>query len=189
MTTRNATDCWLTQGQIGEVVEREIWPEGIGLDPFGHPAQRIRARVVLDLRDGWDAYRAPTPRENAARWLEHAPTGARTVWVNGPYSGRFPLETAKICASVVFFGVPEILNLCLCAPGSAYWRRYVWPWASAVAWAGRLPFVAGERVANYSPGELAKGNRSSMALVYYGARVDAFERASRALGWPVSRTR
>jgi hypothetical protein len=139
------------------------WPGGADHDPFWDPESEIPARWRFDRRTGQDAYLLP--------WVGY---GSR-FWVNGPYSKGHPRETAKRCAVMADQHGLEILNLCPAAPGSAYWRTWVWPFVDLVIWCGRLSFKAGRDLHDAKTGELThkrgevvKGNRTEISLLYTG---------------------
>jgi hypothetical protein len=168
-----ASDCWLTPQWLVDLVGA-FWPRGIDLDPFGHPRSLVRARTVFDIRDGQDAYALP--------WQ-----GGR-IFVNGPYSKNHPQLTAERCALARDDG-RELLNLCPAAPGSDYWAPLVWPWVTAVAWLGRLAFTAGSDMFAKDgrlicrAGVTKSGNRTEIAMLYYGPDVDRFRAIFRGAGY------
>lgn len=159
------------------------------LDPFHDPASIVGARVAMDMRDGWDAYRddwngirIPVSPAIALPSLDGDLCNVtisherpwRTSLVNGAYSADNPKRTARRVAQ---YASPdrEILNLCPAAPGSIYWRHHIWARANAIAWLGRLSFVAGRDMFDKkgkkiaSAGDLLDGNRTEIAMVYTGA--------------------
>lgn len=171
------SDCYLTVGAPLEIMAA-LWPRGADLDPFHDPRRKGASlgRTTFDLRRGEDAYTLPWVQPNVAR-----------VWCNGPYSGRNPGRTAKACARWRSEGL-EILNLCPAAPGSDYWKRYVWPWATAIAWCGRLAFQAAVDMPDKTgavrvkAGTVAGGNRTEISLVHMGDDPDRFVTIARSLG-------
>lgn len=158
-TPEVASDTYGTPESVLEPVRR-FWSDVIDLDPFHDPNSIVGARRTIDVRKGGDGY--------TDSWMR-----APTVWVNGPYSGDHPKRTAAVCARRAC-PPREILNLCPAAPGSTYWREWVWPYANAIAWLGRLSFRAGRRMELagrvVEPGALVHGNRTEIALVYHGVR-------------------
>lgn len=174
-----ASDRYLTTGASLDII-RSLWPGGADLDPFHDPERRDPlARILFDLRAGQDAY-----------VLDWADIGIRRVWVNGPYSRGNPARTAERCALYRDRGL-ELLNLCPASPGSDYWRRWVWPWASAIAWCGRESFRAAvdmfdsEGELRCKAGEVQDQNRTEISLVYLGDEPDRFVELARVLaGWP-----
>lgn len=181
--TERASDRYLTTGKPLRVL-RLMWPDGADLDPFHDPARPDPlGRRLYDLRLGDDAY--------ALSW---GGAGER-VWVNGPYSQGNPGRTAARCDLHAALGV-EILNLCPAAPGSVYWIEHVWPSVSAVAWCGRETFRAGVDMHDKdgrlicAAGEEKGGNRTEIALLYYGPDVERFLHVSQVVaGWPTQRIR
>lgn len=172
-----ATDCWVTPPDVLVLVDL-LWPGGIDLDPFWDPGCLVKSRAHYDIRKGQDAYKK--------RWGE---PGDR-IWVQGPYSGSNPAKTAARAAR---YGVAgrHILNLCPAAPGSAYWQASVWPWVDAIAWCGRMSFVAGRDILDeagnvkHKAGEVVDGNRTEIALNYQGPHARAFARIF-ARAYPVT---
>jgi hypothetical protein len=161
----NPTDCWLTTPDLIELHDRQLWPQGIGSDPFHDPAALFKPRHVIDRRKGGDAYRDPW-------WTDDV---AKTTLANGPYSGDLPSRTTERIARVLFDEPEaEVTNLCPAAPGSEYWKAYVWPNAAAIAWLGRWAFIAGRDLPDKKKpgrmvahaGERVAGNRTEIALVY-----------------------
>lgn len=159
-----ASDRYLTPRWVLDLVAA-FWPLGIDLDPFHDPKSHVQARARIDVRAGGDANVDPWP--------------GVTAWVNGPYSGRLPQATAKRCAWARVTG-HDVLNLCPAAPGSDYWAAHVWPFAAAIAWMGRLAFEAAVDVHDAkgrlvcAAGKALGGNRTEIALVYYGDEPDRF---------------
>lgn len=155
-----ASNCWCSPpDQIA--LTHKFFDGPPDLDPFHDPASIVGARVAMDMRDGWDAYRDDWPE-------------FKTCFVNSPYSADNPKRTARRVAQ---YAAPdrEILNLCPAAPGSIYWRHHIWARANAIAWLGRLSFVAGRDMFDKkgkkiaSAGDLLDGNRTEIAMVYTGA--------------------
>lgn len=150
-----STDRYLTPQWVLDCIAA-IWPLGIDLDPFHDPRSHVVARHRIDIRQGGNAYADPWP-------------GVRT-FANGPYSGQYPQHTAKRCGWKRAQG-DEVISLCPAAPGSAYWSRWVWPWATSIVWLGRLPFEAATDI--YAKdgrlickaGQTLKQNRTEIALV------------------------
>lgn len=147
----------------------EFWPSGIDVDPFWDPESQVRARICIDARDGGDAYESEWP--------------GKRILVQAPYSGRFPTLTAARCAGM-YDGLAgrEIVNLCPAAAGSCYWRRHVWPTASAVAWMGRMAFPAAVDIHATdgrlicAAGKAQSGNRTEISAVYQGHDHERFRR-------------
>lgn len=172
-------DCWVTPpGQL-ELIDL-LWPEGIDLDPFWDPEGLVKTREHFDIRKGEDAY--------AETWGDYG----THVFANGPYSGGHPVKTALRCA---LFGSRQrhILSLCPAAPGSNYWKRWVWPRVNAIAWLGRLSFIAGRDLYDgngkltHKQGELVHGNRTEIAMNYQGPEAHTFTELWKGAGFPVSR--
>lgn len=159
-------DCYLTPFWIVDLCNL-LWDD-IDLDPFHHPKSVVGARRVIDERIGGDAYRDG--------WV------GRSALVNGPYSGSYSEETAKRCVSQRLSTGIESVNICPAAPGSVYWKRWIWPHAAGIAWLGRVAFVPGEDIMEdgvvvHSAGSKAKGgNRTEIAAVYLGADGARFAR-------------
>lgn len=183
-----ASNCWTTppdqvalvHGFFGDVPD---------FDPFHDPASIIGARVAMDVRNGWDAYRddwngirvpdgpvvkVPPRDGDIVDVTIYSERPWRTSLVNAPYSSDNPKRTARRVAQYASKD-REILNLCPAAPGSRYWRRHIWARANAIAWLGRLAFVAGRDMFDKKgnpiakAGELLTGNRTEIAMVYTGA--------------------
>lgn len=199
------SNCWVTPPGQRDLVH-EFFGGPPDLDPFHDPASIMQARVCGDVRNGWDAY-----RDDWDRWripirsqIELPPevdplcdvpeiqTGERpwrTSLINGPYSADNPKRTARRIAQ---YASPdrELLNLCPAAPGSSYWRKHIWAKANAVAWLGRLSFVAGRDMHDKhgklvaKAGTLLDGNRTEIAMVYTGADPYRFWRIWR--DWEVT---
>ena len=157
------SDRYLTPSWITDKI-RLVHPGGIDLDPFHDPHGSTGAKLMIDAREGGNAYRDPWP--------------GVVVFANGPYSGRYPQRTAERCAWARAQG-KQVWNLCPAAVGSDYWRRLVWPWATAIVWLGRLGFAPAVDVhANDGrlvcpAGKAQGGNRTEIAMV---AAVDCPER-------------
>lgn len=187
---QNPSDQWTTppdqvalvHGFFGDVPD---------FDPFHDLESILRPRVAMNVRHGWDAYRddwndiripvrsemGPTVSyldSDIASLSGPEPRSWRTSLVNGPYSADNPKRTARRVAQYASKD-REILNLCPAAPGSRYWRRHIWARANAIAWLGRLAFVAGRDMFDKKgnliakAGELLTGNRTEIAMVYTGA--------------------
>lgn len=174
-----ASDRYLTHGAPLDVMAM-LWPRGADLDPFHDPARKgpPLGRTVFDLRHGQDAYA-----------LDWGGAGTR-VWANGPYSGGNPRRTAERVALYALEGL-EIMNLCPAAPGSDYWKRFVWPTMNAIAWCGRLAFEAAVDMTNRDgelvckKGEVKGGNRTEIALCYAGHEPERFKSICEVVaGWP-----
>jgi hypothetical protein len=173
---------YLTNDEIMNAVAR-MWKE-IDLDPFWDPEQSWSANYVFDARRGEDAY--------AIDWtspLDRLPVRAL---VNGPYSAA--AKTAeRIAGQLRVYGrhALHVISICPAAPGSDYWRRHVWPYASAVAWLGRAAFPAAVDIVDgagslvCAAGEIKTGNRTEIAALYYGSEAPLFRDAFSA--WPVLR--
>lgn len=167
------SDRYLTHGPMLDLLQ-SMWPSGADLDPFHDPAGPRLATSVYDIRKGEDAYVLP--------WI------GRT-YVNGPYS--VASRTAEHIVRELDTGeVSEVISVCPAAVGSAYWRRWVWPHADAVAFAGRLAFAAavdqvdaGGRV-TVPAGVALGGNRTEIAVCYYGPNVRRFRDLASTTGWP-----
>ncbi len=160
-----ASDCYITPKEEAARLHRMLGGP-VGLDVFHDPQSLLEAAVALDVRKGWDAY-GGTP------WEILCPPDNQSIHANGPYSKGNPKRTAEIIhAMVVDRGWKgEVFNLTPCAPGSKYWRDYIWPVADAVVWLGRMSFVAGRDLPNAKQGEVCNGNRAEVALIYTGRRV------------------
>lgn len=173
-----ASDCYMTPSVVLDLAYA-LWPEGVSLDPFFDPESKVIAALGLNVRaggDGWSVW--PVPLVHGRR---------PTAFVNGPYSGDKPMRNARAVAENLE-RYPEVLNLCPAAIGSKYWARYVHPYCASVAALGRLAFPAGRDMYDKDgklickKGEAKGGNRTEIALVYYGQRVDQFERLCRVIG-------
>lgn len=142
-----------------------VWLRGIDCDPFYEPGSHVQARHNIDSRNGGNAYVDPWP--------------GLTAFANGPYSRRYPGATAKRCAEMRLAGM-EVMNLCPAAPGSDYWRDFVWPHVTAVAWLGRLAFEAAVDMYDSDgrlvckKGKASNGNRTEIALNYAGDDPELF---------------
>lgn len=171
-------DCWITpRGQL-DLIDL-MWPEGIDLDPFWDPEGLVKASEGFDIRKGDDAYQMV--------WADYG----SQVFANGPYSGSQPAKTAKHCARFGAMG-RQILSLCPAAPGSNYWKKWVWPRVSAIAWLGRLSFIAGRDIHDgkgtlvHKQGTLVHGNRTEIAMNYQGPEVHTFQELWKGAGFPVT---
>lgn len=161
------SDCWVTPPKIANLVYT-FWPGGIDFDPFMDPAQVIKTADGFNIRNGQDAYQRP--------WR------GRRIWVQGPYSKKNPHRTAEKVAIEADQSDAEFMNLCPASPGSDYWGQWVWPYADAVAWLGRVPFMAGREMRDKKTGEIVckkgqirNGNRTEIALVYRGPLAERFK--------------
>ncbi len=168
------TDTWLTpQSQL--VLVRKLW-KIIQLDPFYHSKSYVKAKRRYDLTKGQDAYDLP--------WIDK-------TFANGGYSGKNPQRTAAKCAEEARLK-HRVLNLAPAAPGSKYWKEYVWNDAVAVAWLGRLAFVAPQDVYDADGHLVAKagqeihGNRTEIALINYDKTGKRFKKLYESAGFPVS---
>lgn len=176
-----ATDRWLTPDDELERIDM-MWPQGIGFEPFKDPEAHVAAERYIDARAGGNAF--------VDDW--DAPESNPTAFANSPYSGDNPARNAK---RIVFMRRKHprlcVLNLCIAAPGSAYWQRWVWPRVKAIAWMGRLPFRTavdiivtdkdtGKQIRKARAGDVVMGNRNEIAECLYGpsdsddADVDVF---------------
>lgn len=170
-----ANDEWLSPPSAARLVS-VLWG-GADVDPFGHPDQNVAARTVMGrhLDPDYDAYE-----------FELRTVRGRTWWLQGPYSGKNPARTAAMHAELARLG-RSVLNLTPAAAGSSYWKKHLWPNIDAVAWLGRLSFVAGCDVMNddgtvrYEKGDLVKGNRTEIALLYTGPVAWRFRSACRLI--------
>lgn len=180
-----ATDRYMTPPNIIDLIDA-FWPQGVELDPFHDPSPYclVKAAHRFDLRAGQDAY--------AEAWRGEGRLLALRTFVNGPYSGDHPQRTCRAITLHTRLAHPsaEVLNLCPAAPGSAYWKRWVWPNASAIAWLGRLSFVAGVDIPGKDgkrsavAGTLVHGNRTEIALVYHGRHAERFGHLLQSDGYP-----
>lgn len=173
-----ASDCYMTpKGQVDLVAL--MWPEGVDLDPFWDPETLLKSHEHFDISEGQDAYKRVWGLEGDK------------ILVNGPYSGSNPAKTAKRCAMFATAG-RDIANLCPAAPGSVYWKEWVWPRVHAIAWLGRLSFVAGRDQVDgkgkvtHEKGTLMHGNRTEIAMNYQGANSHTFVSLWRSKGFPVT---
>lgn len=170
------TDTWLTPRSQLTLV-RELWGK-IELDPFHNPKSYVKAKRRYDLAKGQDAYELP--------WVDK-------TFANGGYSGKNPQRTAAKCAQEARLK-HRVLNLAPAAPGSNYWKENVWSDASAIAWLGRLAFVAPQDVYDAEgtlvarKGQEIKGNRTEIAMIDYSPPREAkkFKRLYEKAGFPVS---
>jgi len=168
------TDTWLTpQGQLDLV--RKLW-KVIKLDPFHNKKSYVKALKHYDITKGQDAYELP--------WYDK-------TFANGGYSGKNPQRTAAKCAAEARLK-HRVLNLAPAAPGSKYWKQYVWEDAAAIAWMGRLAFVAPQNVYDAEGTLVAKkgdevpGNRTEIALISYDKDAKRFKSLYESAGHPVS---
>jgi hypothetical protein len=139
-----------------------FWPLGITLDPFGARHSLVESDLVYYKDDGTDAY--------VESWDTHA---CNRVWVNGPYSQPHPTDIAeRVVAMTQLVNEMEVLDLRPCAPGSKCWKEHIWPHATAIAWIGRMSFVAPP--GHPRAGEEIDGNRNDVALVYHGPHAQRF---------------
>lgn len=166
------TDRYMTTSDLLDAIS-DVWPEGIDLDPFHDPSSIVDAVHTLDVRRGEDAYRAPWSEVLRTKIGERPSVQPWTVFANGPYSSDNPAKTAAACARALRDGC-RVMSLCPAAPGSEYWRRFVWPWATAIAWLGRWSFVAGTDIPDKSgrviarKGDRVHGNRTEIAMLHLG---------------------
>lgn len=168
------TDTWLTPNHIVQPIYK-LW-RAINLDPFYNKKSCVKAKRYFDLGKGENAYELP--------WEDK-------TFANGPYSGRHPKLTAEKCAAEAKLK-HRVINLAPAAPGSKYWRDFVWNDAAAIAWLGRLAFVAPEDVYDAEgtlvarAGEEVAGNRTEIALIDYEQDPSRFKKLFQAEGYPVS---
>lgn len=166
------SDRYLTHGPLLELLE-SMWPGCADLDPFHDPDGPRLAHETCDIRKGQDGYECP--------WHGR-------VYVNGPYSQAS--RTAQHIAYQIAEGrVTEVISVCPAAVGSNYWARWVWPHVAAVAFAGRLPFKAAVDICDKAgkvitpAGTVANGNRTEIAVCYYGPRWARFACLASVAGW------
>lgn len=168
-----ASDCWTSPPDQVALVHK-FFGGPPDFDPFHDPASIVGAKITGDVRKGWDAYRDDWLKLRTPDMDPGLSLPPRTVYVNGPYSADNPKRTARRIAQYAADD-REILNLCPAAPGSLYWRRHIWARTNAIAWLGRLAFVAGRDMFDKKgkliakAGELLTGNRTEIAMVYTGA--------------------
>lgn len=173
-------DAFATPRKMVELVDL-FWPLGVTLDPFGARHALIEADRVFYLDEGEDAY--------SESWDTHA---FNRVWVNGPYSKRNPTDIAeRVVGMAQVVAEMEVLDLRPCSPGSLLWKRFIWPFATAIAWVGRMSFVAPPNYRDPNgvlrEGEEIDGNRNDVALVYHGPHSSRFEKVFGTLGgYPVT---
>ncbi len=121
-----------------------------------------------------------TPDEIKAEISSLIESAWNRTQVEAPYmrqAKRLGFEVGEGWRLVAQYASPdrELLNLCPAAPGSTYWRRHIWARVNAIAWLGRLAFVAGRDMHDKhgrliaKAGELLTGNRTEIAMVYTGA--------------------
>lgn len=156
------TDRYLSPLWVCDLV-REVLVDEIDLDPFHEADSHTRANKTIDARSGGNAY--------VDHWV------GRNALANGPYSARYPAATAHRCAEMHVQHGLEVFNLCPAAPGSDYWRSWVWPNATAIVWLGRLAFEAAVDIVKDGKivcpkGTAQNGNRTEIAMPYLGDRPD-----------------
>ena len=171
------TDRWCTPQNIFDLTDN-YWLEGIGLHPFWDPSALVKCATHFDIRKGQDAYVLP--------WRPFR------IWAQPPYSGSNPARTAEKTARVRA-SEREIMMMVPANAGATYWKRYVWPHASCIAWLGRVQFIAGcdmhdkKGQLTHKKGDVGKQNRTEIALVGYLDRPRAFKETFSTLGgYPVT---
>lgn len=119
-----------------------------------------------------------------------------TILANPPFSnGGLPLAAERFADAAR--AVPDLSRFFvgIACPGAAYWREHLHPHMTAVAWLGRVRFIAlrnmtlgtASKPRKVKVGEEVDGNRNEIALVYSGDRADTFARVFQLAGHPVSR--
>lgn len=143
MASTSDSDRYFTPLEILDLVAA-TWPDGIGLDPCWDPESAVQAKQAYDVRQQQDGLILP--------W-------SGRVWLNPPYSNTssWIVRAAQHAAAG-----GEVLALVQAAVGSAYWRSYVWPWASICCLSPRPKFG---RPAAHGP---TKGAMVDHAVIYYG---------------------
>lgn len=164
---------YCTPGVVLDAV-RQVAP--IGLDPCAHPRSIVNA---------WHSFYGPTFRH--VDGLAHPWSFIRPptlVYANPPYGRSLHrwLEKAVIEAAK---GV-QIIMLVPARVSTKYWRNYVWPTKQRVCfWNGGYELQGRTRLRFLDPltGVLTdSGATFDAALVYWGSRVDRFDRAFRQHG-------
>lgn len=167
-------DAWATSEDFLELVDL-FWPQGITLDVFGARHAKVEADRIFLLDEGEDAYDESWDTASHNR-----------VWVQSPYSKPNPTASAE---RVVYFTQAienmEVLDLRLCSPGSEAWKKFVWPFASAIVWCGRMAFIAPP--GHPKAGKVVEGNRHDLACVYHGPHSQRVRDVFQTIGgYPVT---
>ena len=143
----HATDVKLTPLCVLDPV-RKFWPEGIDLDPCGHPDSLISAtNTILPPDDGL-----------GVDW-----TWAKTIWLNPPYSRDQVKEWLGKLARSTADSMREGLALINSDHTTGWWRDHV-RHRPLCLWGERISFICPEGM----------GARSPSTLVYFGTRWQRF---------------
>jgi hypothetical protein len=118
-----------------------------------------------------------------------------TTLANPPFSaGNLPLAAERFAEAMAADPSQHRFFICLAAPGAGYWVNHLHPHLSAVAWVGRVAFIALRHMTigkkdprTLEPGDEVVGNRSEIAVVYGGPSASTFARVFQLAGIPVSR--
>jgi len=143
------SDRYFTPAELLDLVLAQ-WGS-VDLDPAWDPESLVKAKKHFDIRKGQDGLILP--------WRGK-------VWLNPPYSSTssWVVRAAQHAAAG-----GEVLALVQAAVGSAYWRNYVWPWASVCCLSPRPKFG---RPAALGP--TRSNAQVDHAVVYLGPDHDHF---------------
>ncbi len=152
---------WCTPPNYVRAVKR-FFGGSIGLDPCSNPHSIVQAKVEFSL-----------PEVDGLR----ADWNHRTIFVNPPYGadrerGTTIRDWLRKCAEAHTAHRAEVLALVPVATNTRHWKLHVWSAATAISFLydTRLRFLVAGR-------DGGKGAPMSCAMVYWGARYDAFEAA------------
>lgn len=142
---------------------KPVWdfagPEGIGLDPCGHPLSNVNARQSFT-----------GPKWGGLDGLIRSWRDSGLVYVNPPF-GRKPLpKWARKVANEAAAGV-EIVVLIPLNSDTEWWETLTGPAVAQCQWRGRMSF----RDRNATGKKNGKATFSSVIL-YYGERVARFQK-------------
>lgn len=143
------------------VLERVRRVGKIGLDPCSNGRSIVHARIQFRGPPGEDGL--------AEQWTGYLKDG-ELAYVNPPYGRAIGQWVAK-CALETMDGA-EVILLVPARPDTAWWHDAVLPHATAIcSWRGRLAFLGASQGAPFPS-----------AVVYYGARPEAFAEAFDEVG-------
>lgn len=156
----------------------EQWPQGITLDPCWDPESYVKAQLVYDAREDQDGlalpWTVPNPIPTPGRepWRDNVL--APRVFVNPPYSNPAPWALHAV-QHTVSSADTEVIMLVNANPGSAWWAKYVWPYARVCFLGQRLKFG---KLGGVKP----TPSPNDSAILYYGQHHEAFRRVWGPIG-------
>lgn len=172
--TFSTNDAICTPAQIYEPIVEALGP--IGLDPFGHPASKVPAKMTIMLEQ-YALLKSTDPRGGSILWgsaYDYDWCGRGLVFCNGPYSDVAPWAHQMWSER----GGDEVVGLLPVRTSSDWWQRWTTESDVVLFLNARVHF---DNYPHQAP--------FHSALSYVGPRGDHFVRKLRHLGWPVRNPR